>query len=799
MTRPHAPSSQSGRLLRRTLPLAAGVILGGLLGVGFAAVIDVPRIDTLSDFRPSLVTQLLDVNGDVFATFARERRFLLAEDDVPDLLQQAILSGEDANFFSHGGVDATGVARSVLKNLRRDRQSQIGGSTLTMQLARKLYLTREKTWRRKIEEAFLTVEIEKNFSKQQILTLYSNVMYLGHGNYGMEAAARDFFGKSTRDLTAAEAATLVGILQRPSDYSPYRRPDLVLARRDYVLGRMREEGYLTDEEHRAAVEEPLLVQPPRREIQVAPYFAEEIRKSLEDRYGSDALLENGLRVQTTLDRRIQRAAEAALRWGLMRLDRRRGWRGPLRQVELEEGGTQLESWTFLPPGEIPTGSWVEGLVERVDGRQAEVRIGRELHTLDASGIRWTRMRRPGDVVQAGDVAWFRFVAGKEGERTLELVQEPELEGAVVVLESATGAVRAMVGGWSFDRSKFNRASQARRQVGSAFKPFVFGVALESGYTLADTFFDAPAGFPGPTAAIEYSPRNYYRDYYGISTLRRALELSMNVTSVKLLDLVGPERVVDFAHRAGIRSELSPYPSLALGAADLSPLEVASAYAAIANNGLRVEPHLVETVRELDGRILEQHRMQASKAMDPQIAFLLTCALEGVVDRGTAKAVNGLPLDLAGKTGTTDDYSDAWFAGFTPRYTVLTWVGHDVKRPIGRNMTGAEAALPIWQKVIEAGLAEGWIPEGETFVPPPGIVEQPIEHLTGFLPAPGAGRVIDEAFVEGTEPVLTWDESWSRVMRLPWYQQRAFYLPKAGERMPEDVADWGPILASWDGG
>jgi len=777
--------------------MIAGVILGGLLGVAFAAIIDVPRIDTLADFRPSLVTQLLDANGQEFADFARERRFLLAEDRVPEVLQQAILSGEDSNFFSHGGVDATGVARSLLKNLRRGRESQIGGSTLTMQLARKLYLTREKTWRRKIEEAFLTVEIEKNFSKQQILTLYCNVMYLGHGNYGMEAAARNFFGKPASELKPAEAAALVGILQRPSDYSPYRRPDLVVARRNYVLGRMREEGYLTNEAHQVAIEEPLLVRPPQNETQLAPYFAEEIRKSLEERYGSDALLENGLQVRTTLDPQIQQAAERALREGLIRLDRRRGWRGPARHVDLEDPGAQLESWNFLPPGEIELGKWVEGLVENVDGRSAEIRIGPAIYELDATGIRWTRKSRPRDVLRVGDVAWFRFEStGKDGGRSLQLLQEPELEGAVLVLESASGAVRAMVGGWDFERSKFNRATQARRQVGSAIKPLVFGVALESGYTLADTFFDAPAGFPGPTASIDYSPRNYYREYYGITTMRRALELSMNVTSVKVLDLVGADRVVDFAHRAGVRSDIQPYPSLALGAADLSPLEVAASYASIANHGLYVEPYLVESVQEPDGHLLEFHRMQASKAMDPQIAFLLTRALEGVVDRGTAAAAKNLPLDLAGKTGTTDDFSDAWFVGFTPRFTLLTWVGHDVKRPIGRNMTGAQAALPIWLEMVETGLAEGWLQEGESFVAPPGIVEQPIELLTGFLPAPGAERVIDEAFVEGTEPVLTWDESWQRVMELPWYQQRAFYLPKAGERMPEDVEDWTPILEAW---
>lgn len=753
-----------------------------------------PRIDELSEFTPSLITELHDREGEIFATFARERRILLAEGKVPEVLAQAIISGEDANFYQHSGIDPMGVVRSLLKNIGRD--SPIGGSTLTMQLARKLYLTPEKTWRRKIEEAFLTVEIEKKFSKEQILTLYGNVMYLGHGNHGMEAASRNFFGKPAAELDVHEAATLVGILQRPSDYSPYRRPDRVLSRRDYVLRRMGVEGYLDDAALAAALAEPLVVRPSVRETRLAPYFAEEIRKDLESRYGSDVLLENGLTVETTLDRRMQLAAEAALRRGLLELDHRFGFRGPLDRIEIDAPeAVGLDTWATL---RVEPGVWAQGVVLRARGRVADVKIGDQIYPLGPDGIRWTGRERPGDLLRPGDVAWFRFgEPTAEGEPpTLFLEQEPKLEGAVVVLESATGAIRAMVGGWDFERSKFNRVTQAHRQPGSGFKPFVWGAALEAGYTLADTFFDAPTAFEGTPGLIDYSPRNFYRDYYGIVTLRRAMEVSANVTAVKLLDLVGAAQVVEFGRRCGLRSELPPYPSLALGAAELSPLEMAAAYATFANQGLHVEPHLIERVTARDGRVLEEHRTRASKAMEPQIAHLMTRLLSGVIDRGTGKTAAAIPLDLAGKTGTTDDYSDAWFIGYTPRLTVLSWVGYDVKKRIGRNMTGAVAALPIWRAVIERGLEEGWIQEGETFSAPPGLSTRPVDYLTGLLAAPGAPAVIQESFLEGTEPVFSWNERWREVMDLPWYQQRFYYVAKASERMPEDVLDWTPVIEAW---
>lgn len=783
----------SNRWARRALPLVIVVLLGGLVGVAFAAVINMPKVDSIADFKPGQITRLYDSENELFASFAKERRVLIEEGQLPELIQQAVLAAEDRNFLQHGGVDAEGVLRAIVRNLVSGREKAFGGSTVTMQLARQLFLSPQKLWRRKIEEAMLAVELEKTFSKEQILTLYCNFMFLGHGNYGMESAARSYFDKTAAELDAAEAATLVGILQRPSDYSPYNRPDLVVSRRNYVLRRMHEEEFIDQVLFESSTAQPLVVRRPHRERALAPYFAEEIRKGVEERHGASAVFEHGLQISTTLDRRIQAAAEAALRKGLSELDHRKGWRGPHARVELGETSPYLSSWISV---DYSPGAWNEGVVMGLEGNSARILIGEREYELDSEGIQWTKKRRPRDVLALGDVAWFRLAEEPESAQ-LFLEQDPLLEGAVLVIESATGAIRAMVGGWSFEDSKFNRATQARRQVGSAFKAFVYGAALESGFTTADTFFDGPTAFPGPSNEPTYSPRNFYRNYYGIATMRRALELSMNVTAVKVQDLVGVERVIDFARRAGIESDMPRVASLALGTADLSPLELAASYASFANQGVYVQPYMVESIQLPDGRVLEERSTQARKATEPEIAYLLTSLLEGVIDRGTATAVRHFDIDLAGKTGTTDDFSDAWFVGYSPRYTMLTWVGYDLKKRIGRNMTGAEAALPIWKELVAAGLEDGWLTSGERFSRPPGLSNLEVEYFSGLVARPGADKVVDEVFIVGTEPVLQYDPEWDKVLVMPWYQQRAHYVAKARERMPEDVEDWTEILEAWE--
>jgi penicillin-binding protein 1A len=718
-------------------------------------------------------------------------------------MQQAVLASEDANFFQHGGIDLQGIARAAVADLRHGRIVE-GASTITMQLARMLFLSRERTWRRKVEEAFTAVELEKSYSKQQILTLYLNLVNLGHGNYGIEAASRYYFNKPAKDLTLTEAATLAGILPLPSRYSPYRAHDVVVSQRNRVLRRMLEERYITRPEYEKAVKQPLLPVPQQAEEEMfAPYFAEDIRKDLETKYGATALYEGGLQVATTLDPQIQQATEDAVRAALLRLDHRRGWRGAVAHLEAADlEAEQLPTWGRGKP--VP-GRWYQGIVLE-SGTTAKVKIGSETYTLDKKGIAWTHRAQPGTILKRGDVAWFRLEvpAAKKGakkdaketaapaEPVLMLEQEPRMEGAAVVLESHTGAVRAMVGGWDFDRNKFNRITQAKRQAGSVFKPFVYGAALEAGWTPSDTLLDAPTSFRGADGRLSYRPENYYKKHYGIVTLRRSLEQSINVPAVKLFDLVGGRRVVDFARRCGIATPIPTWPSVALGSTDLIPLELASAFSTVANQGVHIEPYLLEKVVTADGQILEQHFPASYTAMDPSVAYVLTHMMEGVIDRGTAYELKHLPIDIAGKTGTTDDFSDAWFVAYTPRYTILTWVGYDVKRSLGSGMSGAVAALPMWREIVEAGLEQGWIQKGETFRIPPGVTFRETDIHSGLLkasadaPAGGGeaqGGGLKEAFVAGTEPASEHSSKWSTITSLPWYQQKQFYIPKAGENMP----------------
>ncbi|MDX1631110.1 MAG: PBP1A family penicillin-binding protein [Thermoanaerobaculia bacterium] len=780
------------------------LLLGSATGIVVAAMIRMPEVDRLDDFTPGLVTRLYDRYGDEFETYAVENRILLEEGELPDLLVNAIVAVEDERFWDHGGIDLAGIVRAAISNIRAGEITQ-GASTLSMQLAENLFHTRGRSWDRKISEALLAVELEKRYSKQQILTMYANLVYLGEGNYGMEAAAQYYFNHSVDELSLPQAATLAGIPQRPNAYNPYRNPDLVVRRRNKVLRRMREEEMISEERYRSATDSPLLVVKRHGRVDdgVAEYFAEEIRRYLEDRYGSERLYDAGLQVRTTLDPAIQTAAERAVEEQLLALDHEKGWRGAPSRLETEDLEDEvLPSWTT--DLELVPGRWYEGIVLEVTPSAARVRIGERTLPLEREGFRWTGQRDPRNLLSRGDVAWFRIGDHEEdledqedqedppgqempaGEPNLLLEQEPEIEAAAIVLESATGAVRAMVGGWDFARSKFNRATQARRQVGSGFKPFVYGAALENGFTPADTLMDAPVSFRGADNQDSYSPRNYHREHHGIITLRRALERSVNVPAVKLIDLVGIDRTVDFAHRAGIGSELPPYPSLALGSADLVPLEVAAAYATIGNQGLYMDPHLVESVATPEGQILEEHLPQPRKAMERELAHVLTHMLEGVVERGTGVRLAQLPVALAGKTGTTNDYSDAWFVGFSPSHTILTWVGYDVKKSLGNRMTGARAALPIWKSIAEAGLEEGWLKEEASFSPPPEVTLLEVEYYSGRLPPPGGEpviRTIQEAFVTGTEPTLTWDPKWGRVLDLPWYQQLVFYIPKEGERMP----------------
>jgi penicillin-binding protein 1A len=796
---PSSPPSRYRRLLRFTWPLLLAVVLGTVGGVAVAAAIHMPKVDSLASFTPSLGTQLYDKAGHPYRSFARERRVMLKAEDIPPLVQQAVLASEDSNFFQHGGVDALGILRSALTDVRQRRIVQ-GASTITMQLARTVFLNRDRTWHRKIEEALMAVELEKTYSKQQILTLYLNLVNLGHGNYGIEAASRFYFNKSAKALTLAEAATLVGIIPAPSRYSPYNTPEIVLKQRDRVLRRMLDDRFINRADYLAATAQPVLVASQQPQDNFAPYFAEDVRKYLETTYGVTSLYDGGLQVQTTLDPQIQSAAQHAVQSWLLKVDHRRGWRGPIATLTGDLEKQTLPTWSGKPVPE----RWYQGIVLEAGKTTAQVKIDKGVYTLGHEGIAWTNKASPAELLKPGAVAWFRLGApevkpekdkkkakdrpaepAKEGQQAalvLYLEQVPRMEAAAVVVESKTGAIRAMVGGWDFERNKFNRITQARRQVGSAFKPFVYGSAIEQGWTPADTLLDAPTSFLGADGKLSYHPQNYYHKNYGIVTLRRALEQSINVPAVKLFELVGGKRVIDFAHRCGVQTPMPAYPSIALGAADLLPIEMAGAYATIANQGTYIQPYLIDRIVTPDGQVMEQHFPATRSATSPPVAYVLTHMMEGVIDHGTGYELHTLDIDIAGKTGTTDDFSDAWFIGFTPRYTILTWIGYDVKKSLGPGMSGAVAALPMWKAIAEDGLAKGWLTKGERFTVPPGVVMKDVEYYTGLLSGDGTDRSLQEAFVAGTEPNRQYSNRWQTITSLPWYQQRAFYIPKQGEAM-----------------
>ncbi len=784
-----------GRSLLRWLIIGTsiGVAVGSFVGLGLSRFLNLPAVEGLTTTKLAAATEVRARDGSILATIASERRLPLPSDQIPALFRDAVIAAEDANFYHHPGIDPKGIARAVLRNLFSMRFSE-GASTLTQQLARTLFLTPEKSIVRKIKEAFLAIEIEQRFSKDQILAMYANQVYFGHGVYGVEAASRFFFGKPASELSLPDAALLAGIIQRNIAQSPLRYPDRALARRDYVLRRMLEEGMIDKEQFDEARAAKLEVSPHFDRNPTAAYFIEEVRQDLEDEYGSQELLEGGLQVDTTLDPTLQQIGERAVTEGLVALQRRLGWPGARRNLR-ESGVADIAawrepSWRYLrwEPDEL-----AYAVVESVEPKQALLRIDERTAVLTLSGAAWTKRPSLLRLMQADDVLLVRLrtvPTDHDAPVEVELEPEPNVEGALVVLDNRTGAVLASVGGFDFDRSQWNRATQAARQCGSAFKPFVYLAAFERGMMPNDLIFDAPILLPDEHGDLTYSPLNYYRQFEGMVTLRYAVEHSLNVSAVKLQQMISGQAVVDVAHRLGISEPLAPYPSLALGSFEVTVTELASAYAGIANRGQWARPYSIARVRDGQGQTLMTRRPDVKQAVADDIAFLMTHVMEGVVRRGTATAATPLGAPLAGKTGTTDRYTDAWFIGYTPRITCAVWVGRDMKRPIGRNMTGAEAALPTWVEFMRGYLATQ--PEGvrtEPFPVPGNVVLVTVDPRTGLRATPACGdNVILEAVLEGREPDFCSPE-WHDIIALPWQEQQLYYRYRPGEPIttPEAIA------------
>lgn len=780
-------SRRVGAVLVLLLPALLTAGLG--VGAGWAAsrVIRIPKVEQLASYRPDIVTEVRAADGSTIARFAIERRVLIERKQIADVMVKALLAAEDARFYEHGGIDIIRIGGALLKDLAQRRFAQ-GASTITQQLARSVFLTREKSVTRKVNEAFLTVEIEKRFSKDQILTLYLNQIYFGHGNYGVEAASRWFFGHPALELTLPEAALLAGMIQRPEEFSPLRNPGPAKNRRDFVLRRMAEEGFVTDAEKAAAASAPIVVSKTARESTVGPYFCEEVRQYLEKQYGDKGLYRQGLRVDSTLDPRIQQWAEEALRWGLRRHDRRFAFRKP-RNLAAE--GVDPEkyvdpAWQDLNDSS-PLPDAVPAVVVSTSRTGAEVRVGNRRLALPVAAFKHIKgAESPLKAVKPGDLVLLETETKDDGRTETFVWQEPLVEGAAVVLENGSGAVRALVGGYDFGRSKFDRATQAVRQVGSAFKPFVYLTAIESGFTPADTVLDSPLSIVIDPKQPPYQPQNYHRTYGGIVTYQHALEQSVNVPAVRVALLVGIRKVIETARHLGVKQPMFAYPSLALGSFEVTPIEMTAAYSVFANQGLLFAPRLVERVTDADGIVLERNPPEPKEATTPAAAYVTLGMLRGVTQRGTGAAAAKLGLHVAGKTGTTNDYSDAWFVGTTPRYTIGIWVGHESKKTLGPKSTGGEVALPIWMRVVKRMKDAGLLAPGDDYDVPPGVVFVPIDLATGYRATPSCAKVVLEPFLNGTQPTDLCGDQPHAVSTLPHYLQKALYAAKRGESKEDEI-------------
>jgi penicillin-binding protein 1A len=734
--------------------LFVGAIVGGaFVGTLFSFENDLPQVSSLEDFQPNIITQVYADDGTTtLGEFAIENRVILTFRDIPPVLRNAIVAVEDQEFWTHMGINVWRVPGAALANLRSGRKEQ-GSSTLTMQLSRLLFLTPEKTYARKVKEVILAFQIEKKFTKEEIFTLYCNQVYFGHGNYGVEAASEFYFGKPAKELTLPEAALLAGLPQNPTRLSPLENPERALARRNHVLDRMQEAGYLTPAQTDQARTEPVVLHVRKEAPSIAPHFLEEVRKYLDREYGSQRIYQGGLKVYTTLNPALQAMATEALRSGLRTLDlRSRGFVPPTATVLGKDGHfpetLHLDDWD----SPIQQGRVVRGVVLASDHSLALVQLGAYKGRVGPAEIAWTGRANVASVLPPGTIAPFKIVGLTEQpkrEAKLLLEQEPKVEGALLALEVRTGAVKAMVGGYDFEKSKFNRATQAQRQVGSAFKPVLYAAAIEkAGWTPATIIVDSPLSFPNPWNHTVWAPHNYDGEYWGPIPLRRALEHSRNIPAVKTLQAIGIDTGIEYAKRLGLTTPLPHFLPIAIGAGEESLIEMVSAYATFPNQGLVMRPMLITRITDREGNIIEENRPQPRDAIRADTAYLMTSLLRGVVERGTAVAASALGRPIGGKTGTTNDFTDAWFLGFEPSLAAGVWVGYDEKRQsLGPREEGSRAALPIWMDFWKQAMKDKPV---EDYPIPANIVFVPVDD-SGRPGRPGVPGVHMEPFIAGTEP------------------------------------------------
>jgi len=688
-----------GRVLFGLLVLLSAAV-GATSGLLLVYSTDLPQVEELERYRPSSVTELYDGQGRVIGTFALQRRVIATYDDYPEVLRNALVSIEDKDFYRHSGINIWRIVGAAYRDIESGGKVQ-GASTLTMQLARNLFLSPDRSFYRKVQEALLAIQIERRFTKPQIFTLYANQIFLGHGAYGFEAASEYYFSKPARQLKLEEAALLAGLPKAPQYYSPITHPERAVKRRNLVLNAMLEDGKITATQAADAKIKPIPLNLQKDPNSLAPHYVEEIRRYLEAKYGSDQVHEGGLRVYTSLDMDMQKAAHKALLDGLAAYERRHGWRGKLLNVIAQ--GQKLDKYADADWDEEPeVNGYMHALVTRISAGAAEVRFGQHTATLVQSDVAWTKLKLP-NILHAGDVVYIKVLSLDAGGKTrVSLEQDSGAEGALVAIDNATGEIKAMVGGRDFNLSKFNRATQALRQVGSSFKPYVYTAVIDQGGSPDDTIVDAAVTFQ--TASGPYTPHNYDDKFEGTITLRRALAQSRNIPALKLADRIGIKTVIDYAHRFGITANIPVYLPVALGSAEITPLEQTSAFSVFPNDGVRVAPRYITKVTDYEGRILEEDFSDIKDAVSSRTARIMTSMLREVVLHGTAVAAAKMPYPLAGKTGTTNDFTDAWFVGFSPTLTCGVWIGYDENKSLGEKETGAHAALPIWMQFMNAALA-----------------------------------------------------------------------------------------------
>lgn len=697
---PEAPPSGNKTRKRRLFSsvafavlIALSVVIGACSGLLLVYVTDLPEVSELERYRPSSITELYDDRGKVVGSFALQRRVVASYEDFPKVLRDAILSIEDKDFDKHWGINLWRAIGAAYYDLTAGARVQ-GASTITMQLARNLYLSPERSFHRKLEEILLSIQIERRFTKPQIFTLYANQIFLGHGVYGFEAGAQYYFSKRAKDLNLEEAALLAGLPKGPTAYSPISNPERSVRRRNLVINAMLEDGKITATEAARAKNTPLGLHVQSDPNWLAPYFAEEVRRYLERKYGTDEVHESGLRVYTSLNSELQAAANRAVLDGLAAYERRHGWKGNLHNAIAE--GVDLAKYDH-PDWDKPisVGGYVHALATEIAPNTARVRFGPYSAILTSPDMAWTKRKRFDEILSRGDIVYVRVVSlSSDSDAKVTLEQDSGAQGALLALDNATGDVKALVGGRNFDLSKFNRATQAYRQVGSSFKPYVYAAAIEgSGATPDDIILDSPVTFP--TASGPWSPHNYDNKFEGHITLRRALAQSRNIPAVKMAAQVGIQNLIEYARKFGITSTIPPVLPIALGSADLTLTEQVSGFTTFPNDGVRVVPRYIRKVEDYSGRVLEENYPEVKDVISAQTARTMTAMLQEAVLHGTAISAAKLKHPVAGKTGTTNDFTDAWFVGFSPTITCGVWVGFDEKKSLGNKETGAQAALPIW--------------------------------------------------------------------------------------------------------